>query len=236
MPTARKATSLMIELGRDRQHQAVLTLGSVDVPGAKQRGKCGHQHRDEKRDVADERLRHAAAGRGVGENGADRGRNRLKLKCDVGDHADDRDQRDRRRDGLALAVTRGDEIRDRRDVLPLGEADDADHQRIRKADHQHRADIDREKIKSGARSDPDRAEKRPRGAIDGERQWIDQQAGAVAANELMPAIAIARDQEQKPDIGEGDDDDDPALQHGASCLRPPGLGFAAVCCREAGRF
>ena len=35
--------------------------------------------------------------------------------------------------------------------------------------------------------------------------------------ELAPAIAVARHQEQKADIGERDDDNDPALQqHGVS--------------------
>ena len=196
-------------------------LGGVDVPRAKQDRKCGHQQSDEERDVADERLRHAAPGRSIGQNGANRGRNRLKLQRDVGDHADDRNQRHRRRDRLALAVARSNEVRDRRDVLPFGEADDANHQRISKADHQHRADIDGEEIEAGARRHPDRAKERPGGAIDGQGQRIDQKAGAAAANQFVPAIAIARDQEQETDIGERDDNDDPALQHGASLPSTP---------------
>ncbi len=226
-----KGDELDDRLGRDRQHQSVLMLGGVDVPGAKQDRKRGHQQRDEERDVADERLRQRHSRRSVGENGADRRRHRFELQRDVGDHADDRDQRHGRRHGLALAVARGDEVGDRGDVLPLGETDDADHERIGEADHQHRPDIDGEEIEAGSRRHPDRAEERPGGAIDRQRQRIDQEPGAAAAHEFVPAIAIARDQEQKADIRERDDDDDPALQHGASCL-----GSAALCGAEAPDF
>ncbi len=46
--------------GGDRQHQAVLMLGRVDMPGAEQHGKRRHGQRDKQRDVAKERLRRAA--------------------------------------------------------------------------------------------------------------------------------------------------------------------------------
>ena len=61
--------------------------------------------------------------------GLQRGRHRLELQCDIGNGADDGDQRDGGGDRLALAVARGDEVGDRGDVLRLGQPHDADDQR-----------------------------------------------------------------------------------------------------------
>ena len=88
----------------------------------------------------------APAADGLGEDRFDRRRHRFELQRDVGDHADDGDQRHGRRDRLALAVARRDEVGDRGDVLALGEPHDADDERVAQADHQHRPDIDRQEI------------------------------------------------------------------------------------------
>ena len=223
MPTARNATSLTIDSVATRQHQPVLMLGGVDVAGAEQHGERRHQQRDEQRDIADHRLRRRAAGRDFRQDGADRRRHGFELQRDVGDHADDGDQRHRRRHRLALAVARGDEVGDRGDVLTLGEPHDADDQRIGETHHQHRADIDGEEIKTGPRRNADRAEERPRRAIDRKRQRIDHEPRAAAAEQLMPPVAIARHQEQEPDVAKRDDDDDPALQHRRFQLGPGAL-------------
>ena len=45
---------------RDRQHQAVLVLGRIDVAGAEQHREGRHRQRDEQRDVAEQRRRRAA--------------------------------------------------------------------------------------------------------------------------------------------------------------------------------
>ena len=110
--------------GGDRQHQAVLMLGGVGVAGAEQHRECRHEQRDEQRAVADDRLR--GAGIGLRQDGADRRRHRFELQRDIGNHADNGDQRHGRRHRLALAVARGDQVGDRGDVLALGEANDAD--------------------------------------------------------------------------------------------------------------
>jgi hypothetical protein len=198
---------------RDREHQAVLMLGGVDVARAEQHSEGRHQQSDEQRDVAEERLHRGAAGRDIRDDGADRRRHRFELQRDVGDHADDRDQRDGRRHRLTLAVARGDEVGDRGDVLALGEPHDADDERIGEAHHQHRSDIDGEKVKAGARRHTNRTEERPRGAVDRQRQRIDEKPRAAAADALAAAVAVTRYQEQKPDIGERDDDNEPTLQH-----------------------
>ena len=191
-------------------------LGGVDVAGAEQHREGRHQQGDKQRNVAQERLCRAAVRRDVGDDGADRRGHRLELQRDVGDGADDGDQRHGRGHCLALAVTRGDEVGDRGDVLALGQPHDADDERVSKPDHQHRSDIDREEIEPGARRDAHRAEERPRGTIDGERQRINEKPDAAAANLLAAAIAVTRYQKQKSDIGERDNDNEPTLQHGVS--------------------
>ena len=45
--------------GGDREHQAVLVLGGVDMARAEQHREGRHRQRDEQRDVAEHRLRHA---------------------------------------------------------------------------------------------------------------------------------------------------------------------------------
>ena len=167
MPTARKATSLIDRFRRDREHQAVLMLGGVDVAGAEQDREGRHQQGHEQRDIAKQRLRRGAARRDLGEDRADRRRHRFELQRDVRNHADDGDQRDGGRHRLALAVARRNEVGDRRDVLALGQPHDADDERIGEPHHQHRPDIDGEEIEAGARGQPDRAEERPRRAVDG---------------------------------------------------------------------
>ena len=152
-----------------------------------------------------------------------RGRHRLELERDVGHRADDRDHRHGGGDRLALAVARGDEVGDRGDVLRLGELDHAPQQRRAKPDHQDRADIDREEVDAGAGGEADRAEEGPGGAVDRQRQRIDQHAGAAALARRQP-VAIAGDDEQQADIGERGGDHAPVVQH--RCLSPSPIGRA----------
>ncbi len=225
-------------LGRDRQDEAVLMLGRVDVARAEQHREGRHRERNEQRDVAEHRLRDAGGHVEMRQDRAERRRDGFELQRDVGNRADDRDQRDGRRHRLMLAVAGRDEVRDRGDVLRLGEPDHPQDQRRREPDHQHRAEIDREEIVAGARGETDRAEEGPRGAIDRQRQRIDHRPRAAAAAGAR-LVAVARDDEQQPDVAKRNDDDDPALQHGGSWvtlrprapvyLRPKSPQMLAVC-------
>ncbi len=203
-------------LGRDREDQPVLMLGRVDVARAEQHRERRHRHRDEQRDVAEHRLRDAGGHVEMRQDRAERGRHGLELERDVGDRSDDRDQRDRRGDRLMLAVARRDEVRDRGDVLRLGDPHDVQDERRGEPDHQHRADIDGEEVVARPRGKPDRAEERPGGAVDRKRERIDHHPRAARAVAHARVVAIARDDEQQPDVAEGYDDEDPALQHGLS--------------------
>ena len=125
-PTARKASELDDQLRRHGQHQAVLVLGGVDMAGAEGRREAGQDEGDEKarspKTGTDWRDR---AGLDGVQQGGERGRDRLELQRDIGHAADHRGEADQRRHPLALAVARGHEIRDRGDVLRLGEPHDA---------------------------------------------------------------------------------------------------------------
>ena len=125
-------------------------LGGVDVARAEQDGEAEHGERDEQGEVAVRGLVSTGARFHMGEDGAERGGDRLELERDVRDRADDRDQRHGRCHGWVLAVARGDEIGDRGDVLGLGEPHHAQQQRPTQADQQDRADVDGEEVIAGA--------------------------------------------------------------------------------------
>ena len=206
--------------GRDRQHQSVLVLGGVDVPGSEQHCEQRHRDRDVEGDVAEHRLHRAARRSDVNQDRGQRGRHRFELQRDVRDGADDGDQRDGRGHRLRLAVAGGDEVGDRGDVLRLGQAHDTHDERRAQADHQNGAEIDGQELEAGARREADRAEEGPRRAVDRQRQRIDQMAQAAFAAEVPRLVAIARDHEQQSEVAERTGDDDPALQH-APCPRDP---------------
>ncbi len=195
-------------------------LGRVDVACAEQHREQRHRQRDIERHVAEQRPADFGGRHGVRDDRFQRERHRLELQRDVGDRADDRDQRDGCGDRLALAVACGDEIGDRGDVLRLGEPHHPSDHRREQADHQHRADIDGEELVAAARGRTDRAEERPGGAVDRKRQRIDQESRAAVAAETPDTIAIACHKEQEPDVAERNRNNDPALQHAAF---PPGV-------------
>ncbi len=194
-------------------------LGGVGLAGAEQHRECRHRQRHDQRDVADDRNR--GDGLVLAEDGLERRRHGLELERDIGNRSDDRDQRDGGGNRLALAVTRGDEIGDRGDVLRFRELDHAAQQRRAERDHQHRADIDREKIHAGAGGETDRTEERPGRAVDRQRQRIDQPAGAAALGRREP-VAVAGHEKQEPDVAEGGCDHAPVVQH--RCSLPCGFG------------
>ena len=202
----------------DRQHQAVLVLGGIDVACAEQHRESRHRQRDEQGHVAEHHLLGASFRRDVDEDGSKRRRHRFELQCDVGNRPDDRDQRDGGRHRLILAVARRDEIRDRGDVVGLGQPHDPHDQRPAEPDHQHRPDIDREEVIAGARSQPHRSKERPGRAIDRERERIDQQAQPALAAELPEPIAVTGNHEQQADVAKRDRDNDPAVEHCVSCV------------------
>ena len=195
---------------RDSQHQAVLVFGGVGLTRAEKHGEGGERNGDDEGNVAD--IGNAGNVLILIEDCFQRRRDGLQLKGDVGHRADDGDAGGGGGHGLALAVARGDEVRDRGDVLRLRQLDDAHQQRRAERDHQDRADIDREKFDAGAGRESHRAEECPGRAVDRQRQRIDDRAEAAALNLRQP-LAVARDDEQQADVAESGCDHAPVMQH-----------------------
>jgi len=192
------------------QHQAVLVLGGVGLARAEQHREGGEGDGDDEGDVAD--IGNAGNVLILIEDRLQRRCDGFQLQRDVRHRADDGDGGGGGRDGLALAVAGGDEVGDRGDVLRFRQLDDAHQQRRAERDHQDRADIDREEFDAGACREADRAEERPGRTVDRKRQRIDEHAEAAALNLCQP-LAIAGDDEQKPDVAERGCDHAPVMQH-----------------------
>ena len=207
-------------------------LGRISLARSEQHREGRHRERRRQCDIAEQRDRGNRLI--LAQDGFKRGGDSLELKRDVGHRADDGDQRHGRGHRLALAVARGDEIGDRRDVLRLGELDDPAQERRAEADHQDRADIDRQKVDTGAGGKADRAEEGPGGAVDRQRQRIDQSTGAAALRRRQ-AVTVARDEKQEADVAEGGCDHAPVVQH--RCLLPKvRREYSAIGCAKHGVY
>jgi hypothetical protein len=125
----------------DGQHHAAVVLGDVQAAGAEDDGEQRQHQRDDQRRV----LGAAAAGVGAGADQQVHAQDdALELQGDVGQHADHADQRHHHRQGLGLAVARGDEVGDGGDVLLLADHDHLLQHPGREEHQQHRAEVDRQ--------------------------------------------------------------------------------------------
>ena len=143
-------------LDGNRQHQPVLMLGRVDMAGAEGAGETSEHDRDEEGQVAQYRhvrRRRMAAGRS--QEDRERVGDGLQLQRDIGQGADHRDEADQRRDALALAIARADEIGDRGDVLRFGDGDDAADEAVAQPDDEDRPNIDAEEVEARAIGEAD---------------------------------------------------------------------------------
>src|SRR6266849_10530330 len=141
------------------------------------------------------------------------GRYRLELQRDVRKYADHRDNGDETAELKALAVSRGDEIRDRRDAVNLADADDLADNEPCNDEGECRAEIDRQEIDARRRSPADRAVERPGGAVDGDRQGIEGGIGDQTPPLVGTLVAIIGDCKQQAEIKKGDGDNDGAAKH-----------------------
>ena len=161
----------------------------------------------------------------------DRKRHRLQLQGDVGQRAGDGDDGDDGGDRLALAVAGGQEVGDRGDVLALGQAHDAQQEAPAEHEQQDRPEIDGDEIVAGGGGKADAAEERPGGAVDGQRQGIDQRPAVAGLAEAAGPVGIPRQREQDTHVSQRQRDDAPTFDHACTPTpRPPGQ--AAVSRRE----
>ena len=214
-------------LGGDRDDQAFLVLGGIDVAGAEQDGEDGHRYRDDECRVG---RKMQMAERARPQQGIDRKRHRLQLQGDVRQRAGHRDDRDDGRHGLALAVARGQEVGHRGDVLALGQPHDAQQDAPAEHEQQDRPEIDGEEIIAGRCGQTHAAEEGPGRAVDRQRQSIGQRTAAGSAR-ARGAVGIPRHREKDAHVSERERNDAPAFDH-ACCFsaRDRAQGTAPTLC------
>src|SRR5690606_31726466 len=105
------------------------------------------------------------------------------------------------------------EVRDRSDVLALRQADDPQDQRPAEREHQNGPDVDRNKVISGGSGEADAAEEGPGGAVDGERQSVDEGTAVSAFTRANGSVARPGNGEQHADIGDAKRQDGPTVEH-----------------------
>ena len=191
-------------------------LGRVDVAGAEENGEGRHRHGDDEGRVGRqiEMLQRTRAQKRV-----DRQRHGLQLQGDIGQGAGDGDDRDNGGDGLALAVASGEEVGDRGDVLALGEPHDAQQERPAEHEEQDRAQIDGDEIITRGSGIADAAEERPGGAVDRQRQGIDDRPAATRLAEAACPVGVPREREEDAYVSQRQRYNAPAFDHGPSIMR-----------------
>ena len=120
---------------------------------------------------------------------------------------------------FALAVAGREEVGDGGNVLAFGDFGNPLQKRPTQGKNQDRPDVDRQEIKARARSDADTAEIGPGGAIDAQRKGIDKGAGGAGLAPVGGPVSPGCNSKKAPEIGQTDEDDHPALQHGPSLAR-----------------
>ncbi|MNZ58902.1 hypothetical protein D3C78_769200 [compost metagenome] len=198
----------------DGDHHAAMVLGGVQVAGAEQYAEQGQQQGD-----AEGQLGRVARGprrHRVGHQQIQPGDDGLELQHQVGKYPHDGDQADHHGQTLGLAIAGGDEVGDGGDVLALGHQDEAGQQAPAKQEHQHGAKIDGHRRPGGFARLPDGAEEGPGGAIDGERQAVEQ--GLALEPTALALVRHIGDEEQQAQIGERQPDQQPSLVHLHSSL------------------
>ncbi len=199
----------------DGMDQALVVLGGVGVAGAEQDREQRHDRGDVEGGIGEQRR----AGH-VGRGGQHRegGGYRLQLQGDVGQRTDQRHQAGEGRQRLGLAVARGDEVGDRGDVLTLGDADHLGQYRPEQQEGQQRADEDTGERPARGGGLADGAVVGPGGAIDGQRQAVDDRAAVGRPVAACIAIAAPGNQKQDGDVKQRDGNQQPAWKHEFSPL------------------
>ena len=215
-PDRKEGGELDHRLECDRRDHALVTLGRVEMARAEQDRERGQQQRDVESGVGQQR--HFADVPGHGDVGVVREhgeavRYRLELQRDVGDDADHCDHGDEPGEQRALAVARADEVRDRGDAVGLADRDDLANDDEPQRGDQRGSQVDRQEPDSARRRAPHASVERPRGRVNAERERVDVGVGDQAAALVGAAVAVPGDAEQRAEVCERYDADDPALEH-----------------------
>ena len=215
-PDGQEGRELDERLRRDRQHQAVLVLRRIDMARTEKNGEGGECERDDEGRVEAEYRQLFERRRA--EQRFDRDRRGLELECDVGKCAQHRDDGRDRRNLVTLAVTCGDEVGDRCQILTLCDPNDAQDQRDAEHEHQDRSEIDRNEIIAAGRGEPDAAEERPGRAVDRQRQGIGDRSAAATLPRADHAVAEPGHGKEQADISQRQRQNLPGFDHSGALL------------------
>ncbi len=181
----------------DGQHHAVMVVGGIHLAGAEQDGEQGHQQRHVQRRISKEALAGDIAAEHLQAH-----RHGLVLQCQVGHHADQRDQRHQCRQAPRAAEARGDEVCDGHHVLAAGDQRQPLDDAPAEDQQQQRAKIDRQVADAITHRRADRAVEGPGRAIDRQRQAVDHRPQPGAVRVQRPTVAPPRHAEQQRGIAE----------------------------------
>ena len=238
-PERQEREELHQRFERDGQNHSLVALARMHVPHAEQdreqrQDQCRVERRvlPHRRGVPDNRWAGHACGQCIEAE-----RHRLKLKRDVGNDADHRDDRGQRGNRLALAVARADEIRDGRDVVGLRGPHHLLHERVAQQHHQDRAGAEEHEVDAAPGHATHAAVEAPGRAVDGEGERIDQRLPDTASQARGVAVAQVCDGKKQREIADGGNRYEPEPVHrppvadasSASVpnrLRRPGVGSA----------
>ena len=217
-PHGQQRHQLDHRLDCDGGDDAVVLLVGIQIARAEQDGEQRQPDRYPQRQLA-------RCQRLVGGESAKGQRDGLQLQRDIGRGGDHGQNGDDHPHGVRLAIARRDQVGDRGHALRLADAHQLAQEPPPADKNQRRTQIDRGEFQPRARRVANRAVERPGGAIDRQRQRVDQrraQKARLAARSTQvfrPALGQRGDDEQKDDISQRRRDQH-VQGHGALSGRP----------------
>ena len=198
-----------------RQHHATVVLGDIQAAGAEQNGEQGQHQADDQGRVLGAGARRVGTGSGEQVDAEDDG---FELQGDIGQHADQADQRHHHRQWLRLAVACGDKVGNRGDVFLLADGHHFLQHPGGKQHQQHRAQVNRQERPQLVGGLADGTEEGPTGAIHRQRQGKHPGAQARGERRLAP-VAPEGDGEQNGHVDQSNGGDQSAGQRHAGSRR-----------------
>ena len=196
-------------LESDGHHHPPVVLGGIEMAGAEQDAEQRQQQSNPERQLAGIAGRADAAA--VDHQQIQPGDDGFELQHQIGEDPHDGDEGDHHGEPLGFAVTGGDKVGDGGDVLALGHQNKTGQQPPAKQKDQHGAKVDGHRRPGRFTRLPHGAEEGPGGAVDRQRQAVEQRLPL----ETVPFVLVCHegDQKQQPQIGERQSDQQPSLVH-----------------------
>jgi hypothetical protein len=183
-----------------------MAFGGLEIPRAEQGGEHRQKEGHVKGGVAPD-----PETAGVGQrlhsrvlvNQREAGGDGFQLQRDIGNDAQHGDDRDHASERHAFPIAGADKIRNRRNPVDFGNADDLFQHQPAQGGHQRWTQVDGEESRSGRGGPADAAVKRPRGAVNRQRESVNIGVADNAPADIGPLVTVIRDAEQHPDVAKG---------------------------------